>query len=67
MKVSSLIDKLNKARNRYLKKYGCEPNIFEYDRDDGFLFCSKIEKPTPGIRRAKKPYLRVKINMGSVW
>ena len=56
MKLNKLIEKLTRIKNEYVEKYGTEPEIFSFD-DEGILLCSKIEKPEPCTRRAKKPYL----------
>lgn len=63
MKVTKLIERLQKLNAAFKKKHGVEPSIYEIDRDEGALLCVKVERPCPGFRRAKRPYLRAKLGI----
>lgn len=63
MNLQKLINKLEKIRNSYLKKHGVEPEIFSVDSEEGFLLCSKVEKPSSGLRVAERPYATVKTGL----
>lgn len=62
MKLQTLIDRLEKAKTKYICKHGTEPSIYSCD-EDGILLCSKVEKPMSELRIAKRPYLKIKTGL----
>lgn len=64
MKISKLVEKLNRVLVEYKNKYPevKNPEIFSFDEDEGILICASVKK-TRGIRTAKKPYLKRKLGI----
>lgn len=61
MKLKTLIDKLEKARQKYVEKHGTEPVIQDLDYE-GLHLCKKVNK-APGIKVFKAPYLTIKTGL----
>ncbi len=64
MKISKIIQNLEKVMSDYKEKYTeiKDPEIYSIERDEGILICSKVIKDGC-LTRAVKPYIRRKIGI----
>ena len=67
MKLQTLINDLEKAKAKYIKKYGIEPVIWSWDAD-GIELCAKRKVISRGTIQAVRPAMLVKISLpGTFW